>query len=127
MARTVVAYWKIRIFPQGVSSSQREGLESGSIEWVDDPADADLILRENRSGGSALPERGTADAVRLTDRESDVLGYLADGWSNAEIASRMHIGTSTVKYHLAAMYRKMGVNRRTEAIREGQRMGAIEW
>jgi DNA-binding NarL/FixJ family response regulator len=52
----------------------------------------------------------------LTDRESEVLKMVALGKSDPEIAQRLKISERTVRYHLHNMYRKLGINRRCEAI-----------
>ncbi len=52
-----------------------------------------------------------------------MLAYLADGWSNDEIADRLGIGVRTVRFHLDRLYRKLGVSRRTEAVREAVSRG----
>jgi two-component system response regulator DesR len=52
----------------------------------------------------------------LTPRERDVLELLATGATNREIAARMHVGPDSVKKHAAAIYRKLGVRNRTEAV-----------
>jgi DNA-binding NarL/FixJ family response regulator len=51
----------------------------------------------------------------LSRREAEVLEMAARGLTNPEIASRMHVTVHTVKYHLAGIYRKLGVANRTEA------------
>jgi DNA-binding NarL/FixJ family response regulator len=51
----------------------------------------------------------------LTKREAEVLSELAKGYSNAEIAARLHISARTVPKHLERVYRKLGVRNRTEA------------
>jgi len=51
----------------------------------------------------------------LTDRELEVLGLVADGKSNQEIGSLLHIGEGTVKVHVNHILDKMGVNNRTAA------------
>jgi two-component system, NarL family, response regulator YdfI len=53
--------------------------------------------------------------ARLSRREAEVLEMAARGLTNPEIASRMHVTVHTVKYHLAGIYRKLGVANRTEA------------
>ncbi|HSM03320.1 MAG TPA: LuxR C-terminal-related transcriptional regulator [Longimicrobiales bacterium] len=54
--------------------------------------------------------------VHLTPREREVLGLLIQRLTNAEIAERLHVGSETVKSHLASIYRKMGVRGRRETI-----------
>jgi DNA-binding NarL/FixJ family response regulator len=51
----------------------------------------------------------------LTAREIEVLELAADGLTNREIAERTLITVHAVKFHLASIYRKLGVNNRTEA------------
>lgn len=53
----------------------------------------------------------------LTHREREVLTELVSGRSNGEISERLLIGTQTVKTHLANIYDKLGVHRRTHAVR----------
>lgn len=55
--------------------------------------------------------------IDLTRRERDVLRELAAGATNEEIGDRLHIGTQTVKTHLTNIYDKLGVRRRTHAVR----------
>ncbi len=52
----------------------------------------------------------------LTRREAEVLGLVADGLSNGEIASALFVGTSTVKTHINAIFAKLGVQSRPQAI-----------
>lgn len=51
----------------------------------------------------------------LTSRQQEILSYVADGSSNAQIAKRLFLSESTVKQHLRAAYKALGVNNRTEA------------
>jgi DNA-binding CsgD family transcriptional regulator len=51
----------------------------------------------------------------LTPRELEVLQMIAFGMTNAEAAKRMHLSVHAIKFHLAAIYRRLGVNNRTEA------------
>jgi DNA-binding NarL/FixJ family response regulator len=61
----------------------------------------------------------------LTRREMQTLQHLAEGFANKEIALRMGISVQTVKYHIASIYSKLGVNNRTEAVRVGILQGLI--
>jgi len=61
----------------------------------------------------------------LTDRESEVLGLLAKGLANKQIAVALGISEHTVKFHVSSIYTKLNVTNRTEALREGLRGGWI--
>ena len=52
----------------------------------------------------------------LTEREREVLEVLADGLSNTEIAARLVISVSAVKYHISSILSKLGATNRTEAV-----------
>jgi DNA-binding CsgD family transcriptional regulator len=53
--------------------------------------------------------------VALTPRELEVLQMISSGLTNAETAERMHLTVHAIKFHLAAIYRRLGVTNRTEA------------
>ncbi len=71
------------------------------------------------------PAQPTELLSRLTGRERDVLRLLADGLMNAQIAERLRVQESTVKFHIQNIFQKLGVTNRTEAaqiyFREGQK------
>ncbi len=64
-------------------------------------------------------------AEPLTNRELEVLQLLGEGLSNKMIADRLHISEHTVKFHVSAIYGKLGVASRTEAVRAGARRGLL--
>jgi Response regulator containing a CheY-like receiver domain and an HTH DNA-binding domain len=59
----------------------------------------------------------------LTARENDILSHLAEGKSNREIAGQLFLSEKTVKAHLAAIFRKLGVTNRTQAAMAAVHMG----
>ena len=65
-------------------------------------------------------------AVRLSARETQVLGLIAEGLSAPEIGKRINVSTTTVKSHLSSLYEKLGVSDRAAAVAEGMRRGLLE-
>lgn len=68
--------------------------------------------------------RTLANPAGLTDRQLEVLSFVAEGHSNDEIASRLYISKKTVEHHVSAIFTKLGVSNRTEAARIAARLGA---
>jgi two-component system response regulator DegU len=59
----------------------------------------------------------------LTKREMDILALLAEGRSNRDISKHLYLSEKTVKAHLAAVFRKLGVTNRTQAAMAAVSMG----
>jgi LuxR family transcriptional regulator, maltose regulon positive regulatory protein len=59
----------------------------------------------------------------LTDRELVVLRYLASRLTTSEIGSELYVSVNTVRTHTKAVYRKLGVGSRQDAIAEARRLG----
>jgi DNA-binding NarL/FixJ family response regulator len=64
---------------------------------------------------AARPREGRADLSELTAREAQVVGLVADGLANKDIARRLRISEKTVKAHLYTAFSKLGVRNRTQA------------
>lgn len=62
----------------------------------------------------------------LTERETNVLYYLAQGLTNEEIAQQLHISVHTVKAHLEAIYDKLNVSNRVQAAMKAVVLGLID-
>lgn len=63
--------------------------------------------------------------LHLTEREQEVLHWLVQGASNEDIATRLYISVATVKAHLTAIFNKLGVTSRTQAIIRALKMGLV--
>ncbi len=79
-------------------------------------------VESSKSGGTTQIE---LTQVGLTQRENEVLHLLAQGHTNKEIARDLGLAPDTVKTHLSNVYRKLKVNRRTQAIRRAQSLLVI--
>jgi DNA-binding NarL/FixJ family response regulator len=66
---------------------------------------------------------GRRQEFNLTQRENDILALLAEGRSNRDIAQALFLSEKTVKAHLAAIFRKLGVTNRTQAAMAAVSMG----
>ncbi|MCX4616428.1 response regulator transcription factor [Streptomyces mirabilis] len=64
----------------------------------------------------ALPAEREVGIGTLTERERVVLTAVASGWSNAEIAARLSIATTTVKAHVSSILAKIGARARVQAV-----------
>ena len=65
------------------------------------------------------------ESLRISEREFEVLELLAAGRSNKEIAHRLEVSPNTVKTHIARLFEKLDVRRRTEAIGKARELGMI--
>ncbi len=70
-------------------------------------------------------ESSAGGAMGLSERERDVLMLMAEGRTNPEIGEALHLSRHTVKEHSSAVYRKLGVRNRTEAVQRAQRLGLV--
>ena len=84
---------------------------SGGLPWIPSAISAKLASRLSHH--------------ELSPRERAVLGYVASGKSNKEIAAVLSISESTVKAHVDHILKKLNVGGRTEAVALGLRLGLI--
>lgn len=80
-------------------------------------------VREVAAGGTVFDAGEASSPLGLSSREREVLGLMATGATNAEIAAQLFLSPHTIKEHTSALYRKLGVRNRAEAVQQGQRMG----
>ncbi len=80
---------------------------------------------------SPEPESGSQSRANrlliepLSDRELEVLSLAAEGLSNQQIAEKLYVAISTVKKHMGAIFGKLNVSSRTEAIQRARTLGLI--
>src|SRR5690606_28344012 len=84
-----------------------------------------------RSGGTYLPANllqrleAQHENPLLTPRQRDVLRLLAGGTPNRDIACELGIAESTIRAHVSAILRNLGVDNRTQAAKEAMRRGLV--
>ena len=71
------------------------------------------------------PDATRQQAVGITGRELEILGLIARGLSNREIATQLFVSESTVKTHCARAFEKLGAARRTQAVLRGKELGLL--
>jgi DNA-binding NarL/FixJ family response regulator len=78
-----------------------------------DPAVAGKLLKQ---AANAQVQPATRITEKLTERERDVLRLMAQGLNNADIAAQMHLSEGTVRNHVSAIFTKLEVSDRTQAV-----------
>lgn len=73
--------------------------------------------------GPGRGENGNRPIASITKRETDILALLVEGMSNRDISRGLFLSEKTVKAHLAAVFRKLGVTNRTQAAMAAVSMG----
>lgn len=116
----------------------QKALQAGAISYVLKNASMEIItdvIRDAYAGQTTL----TATALQallsgktpdifeeeLTAREKEVLELLAVGLKNADIAEKLCIGESTVRFHVTNLFRKLGTTNRTQTVRLAIEKGLI--
>lgn len=119
-----------------------DALRAGALGWLSKDADADAIghaLRSAAAGQStidaaalarlvaqrAAPAAPAAPPDGLTVREAEVLGLIATGLSNGEIARRLFVSEATVKTHVNHVFAKAGLRDRAQAVGYAYRHGLV--
>lgn len=104
-----------------------EGLSVISPEVIAPILAATAAANTGTFGGRLLggEEDETPVVDRLTEREIEVLGLIAQGMTNKQIAHALQISEHTVKFHVSSIYSKLGAANRTEAVRKGARRGWV--
>ena len=83
------------------------------VRWLPGAGGTDLLVLEEQpraAGGDS------AAGLGLRPRQVEVVRLVAQGRTNAQIATELHVSVATVKKHLERIYRQLGVNNRTAAV-----------
>ena len=94
--------------------------------------DLHVAIRTVASGEVFLPKRIKAiyddrkKRPSLSEREIEIVRLVAKGFSNDELAERLHLSPDTIKAHLRHIYEKLGVESRVEAVTVAMRTGLVE-
>jgi len=111
----------------------REALAAGAAGYIPKTTPPGVMVAAVRlinEGGTyvpsqvmALPSPAPSGPADLTQRQMDVLRLLVKGLANRQIAHRLDISENTAKQHAHALFGKLGVSSRTEAIAAAGRLG----
>ena len=85
----------------------------------------DTQEQELPASESLVGQAPGADAVRLTQRQLEVLRLLCEGLSNKRICERLEISAGTVKAHIGIILRELGVSSRVQAVVIAHRLGIV--
>jgi len=110
-----------------VSDRRRSEAELGAAleEVMKDPSWFSRKVIEKLAQVRRTGTRGSAELDDLTAREREVLGFVCEGRSDAQIATALGLSRNTVRNHVSALYAKIDVHRRGDAIVWGRERGLI--
>jgi two-component system, NarL family, response regulator LiaR len=130
-AKVVVYSWNLH------QELVTDSLHAGVAGYLSKGMDAEDLVRAieqihagqtvvPRTGGTANPKPDSdwpGKAQGLTVRESEIVALITQGLSNQEIADRSYLSINSVKTYIRTAYRKMGVERRAQAVLWGIKHG----
>jgi NarL family two-component system response regulator LiaR len=86
----------------------------------------EVIVKEvPTAAGPFAVDQARVSKLGITPRELEILGLIAGGLSNREIAERLFVSENTVKTHSSRVFDKLGAKRRTQAVQFGKDAGLI--
>lgn len=121
--RRVMAFGASAYVPKSANpadiSAALNAVMAGDL-WV--PAAIKKQVLEHQSSEAEDDLDLAAKVAQLTQQQYKVLYYLTEGWLNKQIAYDLHISEATVKAHITAIFRKLGVTNRTQVVIQAQRL-----
>jgi DNA-binding CsgD family transcriptional regulator len=85
----------------------------------------DVVVKEVPTPEPFVLDDRRLDELGITPRELEILGLIAEGLSNREIADRLCVSENTVKTHSSRLFDKLGAKRRTQAVQIGKAASLI--
>lgn len=111
-----------------LKDTPREGLLEaikGTVEgksFIDPSVTGKLMARV----GKQAPNEKQATSFPLSERENEILQLLVQGFSNADIASHLYLSQGTVRNYTSAIFSKLGVSDRTQAVVVAFKYGLVD-
>jgi NarL family two-component system response regulator LiaR len=84
-----------------------------------------VVVKEVLASSPFVPNTAQQLSLGITDRELEILTFIARGLSNREIATQLFVSENTVKTHCSRAFNKLGAARRTQAVRRGKELGLL--
>ena len=109
------------VSPQVAKAAGASGFVSK--DWA--AHDVAMAVRMVGMGMTVFAPHSQQPSGLLSERETQVLGLIATGATNREIADELYLSPHTVKEHTSAVYRKLEVRNRAEAVQRAQRLGLL--
>jgi len=128
-ARIGMPYEQALALAEGPEEALRESL--GILDRLCASPMASIVRRRLRERGVRNVPRGPNETTRanpagLTGREIEVLQLLAQGYTNAKLARRLHRSTKTIDHHVSAVLDKLGVRSRAQAVAAAFALGIVQ-
>jgi LuxR family maltose regulon positive regulatory protein len=95
------------------------------VEHFTDPGVLPALLEQTEEALGSRPRRRVQTAAPLTERELAVLRLLPTRLSTREIGRELYVSANTVRSHVQAIYRKLGVSSRAEAVTQARQLGLL--
>jgi len=89
------------------------------------PSVTQRLIETFRARPEAAPARDLSELDDLTGREREVLGLVARGMANGEIAAHLFLSEGTVKTHVKRIFSKLGLHDRTQAVILAYEVGLV--
>lgn len=110
----------LRALPAGISAYLPMAIEPKLLRQAVRAVHAGQTVKHDHAAGvpthSVSPQSTRRHSATLTPRELEVIRGLAKGFTDKQIAARLSMAASTVKIHLRAVYQKLGIHTRTQAV-----------